>query len=41
MKLRQVIDLEKDVIAAMEFRPKISPDLKEMPKELFQPDGGN
>lgn len=31
------VDLEKDVIAAMEFRPRISPDLKEMPRELFQP----
>ena len=31
------LDLEKDVIAAMEFRPNISPDLKEMPKEIFEP----
>ncbi len=34
------LELEKDVIAAMEFIPKISPDLKEMPKEIFEPDWG-
>lgn len=34
------IDMEKDVLAAMEFRPKISPDLKEMPKEIFEPQWG-
>ena len=31
------LDVEKDVIAAMEFRPLISPNLKEMPREIFQP----
>jgi propionate CoA-transferase len=31
------VDLEKDVLAAMEFRPRISKDLKEMPSDLFQP----
>lgn len=34
------IDLEKDVLAQMEFKPRISPDLKEMPKEIFQPKWG-
>jgi propionate CoA-transferase len=34
------LDVEKDVIAAMEFRPKISPELKEMPRELFAPHWG-
>lgn len=35
------IDLEKDVLGQMEFKPRISADLKEMPKELFQPAWGN
>jgi propionate CoA-transferase len=30
------LDVEKDVISAMGFRPKVSPNLKEMPKEIFQ-----
>ena len=30
------IDLEKDVIAHMEFRPAISPDLKEMDARIFK-----
>lgn len=34
------IDLEKDVLAQMEFKPNISPDLKEMPAEIFQPAWG-
>ena len=34
------MDVEKDVIAAMEFRPIISPNLKEMPREIFQPAWG-
>jgi len=34
------LDVEKDVIAQMEFRPKISPNLKEMPAEIFQPKWG-
>lgn len=35
------LDVEKDVIAAMEFRPRISKDLKEMPREIFEPQWGN
>lgn len=35
------LNLEKDVIAAMAFRPRISTQLKPMPKELFQPQWGN
>ena len=31
------VDLEKDVLALMEFKPRISPDLKSMPSEIFQP----
>lgn len=31
------VDLEKDVLALMEFMPIISPDLKRMPEEIFQP----
>ena len=34
------VDLEKDVLAAMEFMPRISPNLKEMPTGLFQPRWG-
>ena len=30
------LDAEKDVIAKMGFRPAVSPDLKEMPPEIFQ-----
>ena len=30
------IDLEKDVLAAMDFRPEISPDLKVMDPAIFQ-----
>lgn len=30
------IDLEKDVLALMDFKPVISPDLKQMPGEIFQ-----
>jgi propionate CoA-transferase len=32
--------VEKDIISAMEFRPKISTALKEMPRELFTPHWG-
>lgn len=31
------IDLEKDILAFMEYRPIIAPDLKLMPEEIFQP----
>jgi len=34
------IDLEKDVLAQMEFKPIISPNLKLMPAEIFQPTWG-
>lgn len=34
------IDLEKDVLALMDFRPRISPDLKLMPKGIFEPEWG-
>ncbi len=34
------IDLEKDILAHMDFKPRISPDLKPMPKEIFQPEWG-
>jgi propionate CoA-transferase len=31
------IDLEKDILAHMEFKPVISPDLKLMPRGIFEP----
>ncbi|HTY63138.1 MAG TPA: CoA-transferase [Acidobacteriota bacterium] len=34
------IDLEKDILAQMEFKPRISPDLKLMPDEIFYPEWG-
>jgi propionate CoA-transferase len=34
------IDLEKDILAHMDFKPAISPDLKSMPEEIFQPTWG-
>jgi propionate CoA-transferase len=34
------IDLEKDILANMDFKPAISPDLKSMPEEIFQPTWG-
>ena len=34
------IDLEKNVLAQMDFKPAISPDLKSMPEEIFQPTWG-
>jgi len=34
------LDVEKDVFSAMEFRPMISPALKEMPRELFMSQWG-
>lgn len=34
------VDLEKDVLALMDFKPRISPNLKEMPAGIFQPKWG-
>jgi propionate CoA-transferase len=34
------IDLEKDILAYMEFKPRIAPDLKSMPEEIFYPEWG-
>jgi propionate CoA-transferase len=34
------LDVEKDVISAMDFRPRISSGLKEMPRGLFAPQWG-
>ncbi|MBV1789682.1 malonate decarboxylase subunit alpha [Marinobacterium sp. D7] len=34
------LDLERDVLAAMDFRPQIADDLREMPIELFQQSWG-
>jgi propionate CoA-transferase len=31
------VDLEKDVLANMDFKPIISPDLKRMPAGIFRP----
>jgi propionate CoA-transferase len=34
------VDLEKDILAQMDFKPRISPGLKSMPAEIFQPQWG-
>lgn len=34
------IDLDNDILALMDFKPRISPDLKEMKREMFQPEWG-
>ncbi|UWG98089.1 acyl CoA:acetate/3-ketoacid CoA transferase [Dehalobacter sp. DCM] len=34
------IDLQKDILDLMEFQPKVSPNLKTMPAEIFQPKFG-
>jgi propionate CoA-transferase len=34
------IDLEKDILAHMDFKPRISPNLKSMPEEIFSPEWG-
>jgi len=34
------LDLEKDVLSMMNFKPVIASDLKEMPKEIFEPKWG-
>jgi propionate CoA-transferase len=34
------INLEKDILAHMDFKPAISPDLKPMPAEIFYPEWG-
>ncbi len=34
------IDLEKDILPHMDFKPAISPDLKSMPEEIFYPEWG-
>ncbi len=36
IELAPGIDLEKDVLGQMEFAPKISPDLKSMPPDIFE-----
>lgn len=35
MEIAPGIDLQHDILDNMDYRPIISPDLKEMPKELF------
>jgi propionate CoA-transferase len=34
------IDLKKDILAHMDFKPRISPDLKPMPVDIFAPEWG-
>jgi propionate CoA-transferase len=34
------INLEKDILAHMDFKPRIAPDLKLMPEEIFYPEWG-
>ena len=38
MEIAPGADLERDILARMEFRPRISPDLKEMDARLFRPE---
>jgi propionate CoA-transferase len=40
IELAPGIDLERDILAQMEFRPRISPDLKPMPQDIFYPEWG-
>ena len=30
------IDIERDILSAMDFKPRISENLKEMPKAIFE-----
>lgn len=34
------IDLEKDILALMDFKPKVSPNLQQMPSGIFMPHWG-
>ena len=34
------IELEKDILAHMDFKPRVSPNLKLMPEEIFYPEWG-
>lgn len=34
------IDLDTDILALMDFKPRISPNLKEMDRDMFQPEWG-
>jgi propionate CoA-transferase len=34
------VDLEKDILSKMEFTPRIAPNLKSMPQEIFLPEWG-
>lgn len=34
------IDLEKDILAQMEFKPRVAKDLKQMPAGIFRPTWG-
>ena len=37
IEIAEGVDLEKDVFGKMEFRPKVSPELKKMDPRLFRP----
>jgi propionate CoA-transferase len=41
IELAPGIDLEKDILANMDFRPEISPDLKLMDPSIFNEKWGN
>jgi propionate CoA-transferase len=34
------MDLEKNILTQMDFQPRVSPELKSMPADLFQPQWG-
>ena len=36
MEIAPGVDLEKDIIAQMDFVPHISPELKQMDKRIFE-----
>jgi len=40
MEITSGIDLEGDVLAQMEFQPRITPNLKTMPAQLFNTEWG-
>ena len=37
IEIAEGVDLEKDVFGKMEFRPRVSPNLKKMDPRLFRP----
>lgn len=40
MEIAPGVDLDRDILAQMDFKPVISPDLKTIPEEIFYPEWG-